>query len=52
MAAVDLNPSAPLCLCGARGCDFAVEHDNAFVTLARGRRQPRGPVRRRRGKRT
>jgi hypothetical protein len=36
--AVDLDPSARLCVCGTRGCDLEAEHCNAFVGVARGRK--------------
>lgn len=51
--AAKLDPAAPFCVvCGAHGCDFAVDHRNAFVTFPRGRRTPRGPIRRWRSRRT
>lgn len=31
MAAADLDPSASLCLCGARGCEQAAAHRAALV---------------------
>lgn len=35
----DLDPCAPLCLCGARGCRLADLHAQAFVTTGgRGRK--------------
>lgn len=31
MAAADLGPFGPLCLCGIRGCDLAEQHANGFA---------------------
>lgn len=39
MAAVDMDPSAALCLCGVRGCSLADVHARAFVARNRPRRR-------------
>jgi hypothetical protein len=42
MAAADLDPSAPLCPCGIRGCDQYAAHRNAFVIRAKTPRRRSG----------
>jgi len=41
----------PLCLCGARGCPLAAEHEMAFVVLPKRRRHRGGGKRPRHGRR-
>ena len=50
MATTVTDPSARLCVCGVRGCDFAELHSAAFVVPTRSRKGQ--TVKHKRGRRT